>query len=103
MTEAQMIDTLRGTKKGQLLFVSYVAGRAATDESMESARRAMDAGFAKRHFVGTFEKMWVARNGDTVFTICAFNRDSFEYGVPVEGAFRTMNPCLGKLYMIATL
>lgn len=98
MTEKQMIEALAECGRGSLLFVSYKAGRPPTDRALvESERAVHEEGMARRHYVGTFESLWVTRKGEVVMTIMAYNRDRVVDGHLVEGGYRTLNPTLGEL------
>jgi hypothetical protein len=104
MTEREMIEALAECGRGSLLFVSYKAGRPATDRAiLESERAVQQEGNARRHYVGTLESLWVTRKGETVLTLMAYNRDRVVDGQLVEGGYRTFNPQLGDLYSLEVI
>lgn len=104
MTERQMIEALAECGRGSLIFASYKAGRPPTDRALlESERATVEEGHARRHYVGTFESLWVTRKGECVMTIMAYNRDRVVDGHLVEGGYRTLNPQLGELYSLEVI
>lgn len=104
MTERQMIEALSGCGRGSLLFVSYKAGRPPTDRAiLESERATIQEGNSRRHYVGTFESLWMTRKGEVVLTVMAYNRDRVVDGQLVEGGYRTLNPQLGELYSLEVI
>lgn len=104
MTEQQMIEKLRSTEPGSILFVSYEAGREPTDRAiLESERAVLKEGLARRHYVGELKAMWTTKRGDTVLTIMAYNRDRVSGGKLVEGGYRTFNPSLGQLLSVEVI
>lgn len=104
LTTSQMEEILKDCGRGSLLFVSYKAGKPPTDRALLESERAVHVeGMSKRHFVGTFESLWVTRKGATVLTIMAFNRDKMTGDGLVEGGYRTFNPELGELLTLEVI
>jgi hypothetical protein len=104
MTEREMIEALADCGRGSVLFVSYKAGRPPTGQAvLESERATLQEGLARRHYVGTFESLWMTRKGEVVLTIMAYNRDRVVDSQLVEGGYRTMNPQLGELYSLEVI
>ena len=99
LNEKDVLATLDGLGVGSVLFVSYEAGREATDRAIQESQRALDAGIASRHFVGTLEAVKVNKKGETYFLVYTLERDRrvLETGELEAGAYRSFNPSLGKL------
>jgi len=102
MNEAQMAAALRGVPLGSLLFVSYEAGRPPTPRAVREAERHTRI-MSRRHFVGTLEGVWMTRDGQTVLTLFAYNRDREIGSGMVEGGYRTFNPSVGNLLSVEVI
>ena len=96
MTEKEMVAKLAGLKKGDKVFVTYHAGRKPTERAQHEAEKAVDEGYVRRWFVGTFEAEWTTKKGQRVF--CVYSHTRYNSKDPqAEGHYRTFNPQLGKL------
>ena len=103
LTAHEVRARLEGRPKGTRVFVSYVAGRAPTERALRESESSSDAGENRRHFVGSLESLWQAKNGDTIVTVQAFNRDTESPDGLKPGGFRSFNPNLGKLLALDVL
>ena len=107
MDESEMLQALQNAKQesqpganyGSLIFASYAAGREPTPKALREAFRATQQGLARRHCLGRLVRVWTTKKGQLVMTVFADTRDTEHYtGQMTEGAYRTYNPNLGKLY-----
>lgn len=92
---------IRQAGVGAQVFVSYEAGRVPTSRAQREARRAVEQGISRRHFVGKVIKFDVNRNGEFYFTILTEERDDERRGK--ENAFRSFNPDLGVVLTLEVL
>jgi len=94
-----MLDKLKDAKEGDLLFVSYIAGRPPKPRAIAEAHRCIvQMGMARRHCFGKIHRVWTTKRGDPVLTVFADTRDTIHAdGTRTEGAYRCFNPALGEL------
>jgi len=102
MNQAELELKLLDIEAGQYVFVSYVAGRDPTPRAIRESVRSEEAGISRRHFTGLFERAWLTRKGDLVFSVFCDDRDD-ERHPEVKCASRTFNPNLGRLLLIEPL
>lgn len=88
----QLLSTLL---QGRTLFVAYTAGRPASQQAVEEAAPAREAGIRLDHYVGLFTSLRVTKKGDVVLTMFCFDR-----GTDGEGKYRCFNPSLGTLRQV---
>jgi len=108
MTETEMLQALKdaktesqpGANDGSLIFASYSAGKEPTPKALRESFRAIRMeGLAPRHCLGRLVRVWTTKKGQTVMTVFADTRDTEHYnGQMTEGAYRTYNPSLGRLW-----
>ena len=75
---------------GSTLFVSYEAGRPASEKAVDEACRAKSEGLSMLHHVGTFVSLKTSKKGDLILTVWSETRGE-------KGAYRAFNPNLGNL------
>lgn len=97
-----MLAKLDGVEEGDILFVSYIAGRAPTEKAIaEAVRHTEDPKRPRRYFLGEMVSVWQAQNGDWILTMRVYNRDTIQKdGSLKEGGYRSFNPSLGEMILI---
>ena len=100
-----MLWKLRHTPDGATVFVSYLAGRPATERAIaEATRHTSDPKRPRRYYLGELSSVWNTSKGQWVLTMMAWNRDTMQKdGTLQEGGYRTFNPELGELILIDTI
>jgi hypothetical protein len=100
MTEDEMAEIAEAAV-GALIFVSYVAGRPATERAVAEAKpHTEDPARPRRYLFGRLTSVWQNRHGEWCLTLFAENRDTIRAGVRYEGGYRTINPSLGQLVVL---
>ena len=100
LTQQDMVEIAAGAV-GATIFVSYVAGRRATERAVEEARpHTEDPARPRRYLFGEITSVWQNRKGEWCLTLFAENRDTIRGGVRFKGGHRTINPSLGKLIVL---
>ena len=100
MTETEMTEIAEAAV-GALIFVSYVAGRPATDRAIaEATPHTEDPARPRRYLFGRLTSVWQNRFGEWCLTLFAENRDTIKNGIRFEGGHRTINPLLGQLIVL---
>lgn len=100
MTENEMTEIAEAAV-GALIFVSYVAGRKATERAIDEARpHTEDPTRVRRYLFGRLTSVWQNKKGEWCLTLFAENRDTIKAGVRYEGGYRTINPSLGRLVVL---
>lgn len=100
-----MLWKLRHTPDGSTLFVSYLAGRPATERAVaEAVRHTTDPTRPRRYYLGELTSCWVSSKGQWILTMKVSNRDTMQKdGTLKEGGYRSFNPELGELILIDTI
>jgi hypothetical protein len=97
ISEAEMIAILEGARKGAKVFISYLAGRPATERAQaELARAGSEGEGPRRWYTGTFEGLSRNKAGQAYFRAFVAERGA-------EGAYRSFNPTLGTLLTLEIL
>jgi hypothetical protein len=97
-----MLWKLRHVKEGDTLFVSYLAGRPATERAVaEAVRHTDDPKRPRRYYLGELTSVWQSSKSQWILTMKVFNRDTMQKdGTLQEGGYRSFNPELGELILI---
>lgn len=100
-----MLWKLRYTPDGSTLFVSYLAGRPATERAISEAVRHTDnPKRPRRYYLGELTSCWVSSKDQWILTMKVANRDTMQKdGTLQEGGYRSFNPELGELILIDTI
>ena len=104
ISDREMIELLKDMPEGTTAFVSYVAGRRSTERAVEEARPyTEDPRQPCRYFFGQIHCLFQNRYDEWCLTLFAENRDTIKDGVRYQGGYRTFNPRLGKLVVLALI
>ncbi len=97
-----MLWKLRHTPDGSTLFVSYLAGRPATERAVaEAVRHTDNPKCPRRYYLGELSSCWRSSKDQWILTMKVFNRDTMQKdGTLQEGGYRSFNPELGELILI---
>ena len=100
-----MLWKLRHTPDGSTLFVSYLAGRPATERAIaEAVRHTEDPTRPRRYYLGELSSVWLDSKSEWILTMKVWNRDTMQPdGTLQEGGYRSFNPELGELILIDTI
>jgi hypothetical protein len=103
ISESAMVQLLEGMPEGTTAFVSYVAGCKPTERAIEEARPHTEGPprQPRRYFFGRIHSLFQNRYGEWCLTLFAENRDTIKDGIRFKGGYRTFNPRLGKLVVLA--
>ena len=96
LTASDAVQKLQGVQPGQMVFVSYLAGRPPTERQIREAGKARREGYPRRWYFGRLERQWITQKGEPVFSIFTHTRDN-ENDPAADGNYRTFNPNLGTL------
>ncbi len=102
LTASDMVQKLQNVQPGQVVFVSYEAGRRPTSRAVEEAKRAEREGYVRRWFCGRLERQWITKSGQPVFCIFSHTRDNID-DLSADGHYRTFNPNVGTLHALEIL
>jgi hypothetical protein len=104
INESEMVELLQDMPEGTTAFVSYVAGRRCTERAIEEARPHTEKPRQpRRYFFGQIHRLFQNRHNEWCLTLFAENRDTIKDGIRFRGGYRTFNPNLGKLVVLALI
>jgi len=97
-----MLWKLRHVKDGDIIFVSYVAGRPPTERAIiEAVGHTENPTRPRRYYLGELTSVWQSSKDQWILTMKVFNRDTMQKdGTLQEGGYRSFNPELGELILI---